>query len=69
MEHQVPVFMSPSDRVAQLYPRPSGSIFIAFYESQGYGGGILNRLYTGKLIGAGLYRLSYAITHRSKKTF
>jgi hypothetical protein len=39
--------MSPSDRVAQLYPQTPGSHFIALYDSQGYGGGILTDLHTG----------------------
>jgi hypothetical protein len=39
--------MSPSDRVAQIYPQAPGSLFVAFYDSQGYGGGILTRLHTG----------------------
>jgi hypothetical protein len=41
--------MSPSDRVAQLYvyPQATGSLFFAFYDSQGYGGGILTPLHTG----------------------
>jgi hypothetical protein len=38
LEDQVTVFMSPSDRVAQLYPQALGSLFIAFYNLQGYGG-------------------------------
>jgi hypothetical protein len=33
--------MSPSDRVAQLYPQAPCSVFVAFYDSQGYGGGNL----------------------------
>jgi hypothetical protein len=33
--------------VAQLYPRALGSLFIASYDSRGYGGGILTRLHTG----------------------
>jgi hypothetical protein len=45
MEDQVPVFMSPSDRVAQLYPQAPGSLLIAFHVSQGYGGGILTRIH------------------------
>jgi hypothetical protein len=45
MEDQVPVFMSPSDRVAQLSPQELGFLFIAFYDSQGYGGGILTHLH------------------------
>jgi hypothetical protein len=33
--------------VARLYPRALGSIFVASYDSQGYGGGIRPRLHTG----------------------
>jgi hypothetical protein len=33
-----PVFRSPFDRVAQLYPRTGDFLFSAFYDSQGYGG-------------------------------
>jgi hypothetical protein len=33
--------MYPSDRMAQLYLQAPGSLFVAFYDSQGYGGGIL----------------------------
>jgi hypothetical protein len=39
---QVPVFISPRNRVAQLYPPALGSIFVALYDSQGYGGGCSN---------------------------
>jgi hypothetical protein len=35
--------------VTQLYPRALGSLFVATYDSQGYGGGILTRLHTGDL--------------------
>jgi hypothetical protein len=35
--------MSRSDRVAQLYPQALGSLFVASYDSQGYGGDILRR--------------------------
>jgi hypothetical protein len=35
--------------VAQLHPRALGSLFIASYDSQGCGGGILTRLHTGSL--------------------
>jgi hypothetical protein len=38
---QAPVFISPRNRVAQLYPRALGSLYIVSYDSQGYGGGIL----------------------------
>jgi hypothetical protein len=49
LEDQVSVFMSPSDRVAQLYPQAVGSIFVAYYDSQGCGGGILTPLSTRNL--------------------
>jgi hypothetical protein len=34
--------MSPSDKVARLYPQALGSLLDAFCDSQGYGGGLLN---------------------------
>jgi hypothetical protein len=40
MEGQVPVFKSPMNRAARLYPRGLGSRIVASYDSQGYGGGI-----------------------------
>jgi hypothetical protein len=40
LEGQVPVFISLRNRVAQLYPQALGSLFVASYGSQGYGGGI-----------------------------
>jgi hypothetical protein len=43
LECQVPVFISPRNRVAQLYPQALGSIFVTSYDSQGCGGGILTR--------------------------
>jgi hypothetical protein len=49
VEGQVPVFISPRNRVAQLYPHELGSSFISSYFSQGYGGGIrpgLNKGYS-----------------------
>jgi hypothetical protein len=39
--------MSPSDRVAQLYSQALCSLFIAFYDSQGYGESIRTRLHPG----------------------
>jgi hypothetical protein len=47
LEGQVSVFISTGNRVAQLYTRALGSLFVASYDSQGYGGGILTRLHTG----------------------
>jgi hypothetical protein len=49
LEDQVSVFMSASDRVAKLHPLAPGFLFVAFYDSQGYGGGILTRLQTGNI--------------------
>jgi hypothetical protein len=46
-EGHVPVFRSPCDRVVQLYPQTPGSLLVAFYDSYGYGGGVLTRLHTG----------------------
>jgi hypothetical protein len=45
LEDQVPVLMSHSYRMAQLYSQALGSLYIAIYDSQGYGGGILTRLH------------------------
>jgi hypothetical protein len=49
LKGQVPVFISPSDRMAQLHPQALGSLFVASYLTQGYGGGIRTRLHTGLL--------------------
>jgi hypothetical protein len=46
LENQGPVYISPTNRVAQLYPQALGSLFVAFYDSQGYGEGIRLRLHT-----------------------
>jgi hypothetical protein len=47
LEGQVPVFISPGNRAFQLYPQALGSLFVASYYSQGYGGGIRSHLHTG----------------------
>jgi hypothetical protein len=44
LEGQVPVFISPRNREAQLYSQALGSLFVASYDSQGYGGDIRTRL-------------------------
>jgi hypothetical protein len=46
VEGQVPVFISPRNRVARLYPQALGPLFVASYDSQGYGGGIRPGLHT-----------------------
>jgi hypothetical protein len=45
---QVPIFISPRNRVAQLYPPPPAlaSLSVAFYNSQGCGGGIRPCIHT-----------------------
>jgi hypothetical protein len=40
------IFISPRNRVAQLYPRALGCLFVASYDSQGYDEGILIRIYS-----------------------
>jgi hypothetical protein len=47
LEGQAPVFISPRNRVAQLYSQALGSLFVASYESQGYCGGIQTHLHAG----------------------
>jgi hypothetical protein len=46
MEGQIPVFVYPRDTMAQLYPQALCSLFVASYDSQGYGGGIRSLLHT-----------------------
>jgi hypothetical protein len=45
LEGQVPILISPRNRVARLYPQALGSLFVASYDSQGCGGGIRPRLH------------------------
>jgi hypothetical protein len=53
LEGQVTVFIPTRNRVARFYPETLGSLFVASYDSQGYGGGIRPRLH----IRSSLYRL------------
>jgi hypothetical protein len=50
LEDQVLVFISPRNRVAQLSPQALRSLFVVFYVSQNYGGGIRSHHYTGNWI-------------------
>jgi hypothetical protein len=50
LEDQVTEFMSPSDRLAQIYPWALGSLSVASYDSQSYCGGILTRLHMGTML-------------------
>jgi hypothetical protein len=45
LEGEVSVFMTPSGRVGRLYPLALGSLFFAFYDTQGCAGGILTLLH------------------------
>jgi hypothetical protein len=47
LEGQVSVFISPRNRVAQLYLQALGSLFFTFWDSQSYGAGIRPHLHTG----------------------
>jgi hypothetical protein len=47
LEGQDPVFISRRKKMARLYPQALVSLFIASYDSQGYGGDIRPRLHTG----------------------
>jgi hypothetical protein len=44
---QVPLLISPRNRVSRLRSQVLGSLFVASYNSQGYGGGFDPRLHTG----------------------
>jgi hypothetical protein len=47
LEGQVPEFISPRNSMAQLYPQALDYLFVAFYDSQGYGENIRIHLHTG----------------------
>jgi hypothetical protein len=47
LEGQVPILISPRNRVAQLYPQTLGSLFVTSYDSQGWGGGIRPHFHKG----------------------
>jgi hypothetical protein len=44
-----PVFISPRNRVAQLYSQALGHLFITSYNMKGYSGGILTHLHAEAL--------------------
>jgi hypothetical protein len=51
LKGQVPIFLFPRNRAAQLYPQALGSLSITAYDPQGYGGGILICLDAGTHLG------------------
>jgi hypothetical protein len=66
LEGQVPVVTSPRNRVVRLYPQALGSLFVASYVSQGYGGGIRTRLLTAHGSWFSVYSLG---TDRTENSF
>jgi hypothetical protein len=64
LEDQVPVILSPRNRVPQLYPQALGSLFVAFYDSQGYSENILTDLNAGILNQSQSQSQSYFTTGR-----
>jgi hypothetical protein len=50
LEGQVPIFISPRNRMVQLRPWALGSLSVASYDSQGCGGGILTCILTGHCV-------------------
>jgi hypothetical protein len=48
LKGQVPVFISPSNRMVRFYPQLLGSLFVHSYDSQGYDGGIRTHLHVGR---------------------
>jgi hypothetical protein len=61
-----PVFISPRNRVAKLYPRALGTLFVASYDSHGYAGGILTFLNTGLKISVQITRPLYHTKYPSR---
>jgi hypothetical protein len=49
VSYETPPTWRARNRVAQLYRGALDSLFVASYDSQGYGGGILSRFHTGIL--------------------
>jgi hypothetical protein len=55
---------TPQNRVAQLYPQAPGSLFVASYDLQGYGGSFRTRLHA-----VWLRLIRFAPTYRILKSF
>jgi hypothetical protein len=66
LEGQVPVFIAPRNRVAQLYPLALGSLYVASCYSQGYGGGILTIPPTLRAKSPYIYRVVQSQSQKSK---
>jgi hypothetical protein len=61
---QVPVFITSRDREARLYPQALGFLFVASYDSHGYGGSIRQRLHAAAVP---LYIASARTEHREHR--
>jgi hypothetical protein len=68
MEGQIPVFMFPRNRVAQLYPWALGCLFVFSYDSHGYGGGILISLHRPIEMHGNWSALNILDTHSARNT-
>jgi hypothetical protein len=53
---QVPVLIPHRHRVVQLYPQALCFLFVASYDSQGYGGGIRTSLHAARCLTLGMAR-------------
>jgi hypothetical protein len=62
LEGQVPVFISPGNRVARLYSQALDSFLVVSYDSQGYGEGIRPHLHTAVIHKPCQIHYSYLIT-------
>jgi hypothetical protein len=51
LEGQVPVFTASRNSVYQLFPQALGSLFVASYDLQDYGGGIRTCIHAGTALG------------------
>jgi hypothetical protein len=65
LEGQVPAFICPRNRVAQLYPQELGYLSFVSYDSQDYVGGIRPRLHTGLTNWTELGRSSDIVSERT----
>jgi hypothetical protein len=68
LEGLVPVFISPRNRVALLYPQTLGSLFVSSHDSQGYGWSIRTRLHAAKIPNISRVALYSLRTDHAQKT-
>jgi hypothetical protein len=68
LEGQVPVFISPRNRVAQLYPQAQGSNFVTSDHSKGCGRDIGTRLHRGLIRNDGWFSVYNLSTNCTENT-